>query len=69
MVREFAIRSADLPVKELLTPPNGGGPSLPVYPLGRDYPEFEDSFLVAITEQRSPDDIEWLATRLEEAAE
>ncbi|MCB0828556.1 MAG: aminomethyl-transferring glycine dehydrogenase subunit GcvPA [Solirubrobacterales bacterium] len=68
VVREFAMRSSGRPVDRLLAAPDGAGPSLPVYPLGRDYPEFVDSFLVAITEQRSPDDIEWLATRLERAA-
>ncbi|MBK5110459.1 MAG: aminomethyl-transferring glycine dehydrogenase subunit GcvPA [Thermoleophilia bacterium] len=68
VVREFAMRSAGTPVASLLACPSGTGPSLPVYPLGRDYPEFADSFLVAITEQRSRDDIEWLAAMLEGAS-
>ena len=33
----------------------------PGYPLGADYPEFEDGLLVAITEQRSRADIDRLA--------
>jgi glycine dehydrogenase subunit 1 len=65
--REFAVRSKR-PVAEVLhmTPdPGQPGPHLPVYPLGRDYPEYEDAFLVAITENRSVDDIEELAHMLE----
>jgi glycine dehydrogenase subunit 1 len=31
------------------------------YPLGRDYPEFSDGLLVAITERTSPADIDLLA--------
>ena len=63
MVREFAVRSTAVPVDELRS---GGaaGPRLRVYPLGRDYPEYEDSFLVALTEQRSVADIEWLCSAL-----
>jgi len=67
VVREFAVRSKR-PVEELLhmTPePGATAPYLPVYPLGRDYPEYEDSFLVAITENRSVEDIEWLVHMLE----
>ena len=33
----------------------------PGYPLGRDYPEHADGLLVAITEQRTRDDIDRLA--------
>jgi glycine dehydrogenase subunit 1 len=33
----------------------------PGYPLGADYPEFEDGLLVALTEQRSKADIDRLA--------
>ncbi|MFA9399868.1 MAG: aminomethyl-transferring glycine dehydrogenase subunit GcvPA [Acidobacteriota bacterium] len=68
VVREFAVRSTGRPVADLLACPSGKGPPLPVYPLGRDYPEFADSFLVAITEQRSAGDIEWLAEKLEGAS-
>jgi glycine dehydrogenase subunit 1 len=67
VVREFAVRS-DRPVEELLPlgdESEGPAPRLPVYPLGRDYPEYEDSFLVAITENRSVDEVGWLAHMLE----
>ncbi|MBN8869217.1 MAG: aminomethyl-transferring glycine dehydrogenase subunit GcvPA [Solirubrobacterales bacterium] len=67
VVREFAVRS-DRAVEELLPlgdESEGPAPRLPVYPLGRDYPEYEDSFLVAITENRSVDEIGWLAHMLE----
>lgn len=69
VVREFAVRS-DRPVEELLPlgdQAEGPAPRLPVYPLGRDYPEYEDCFLVAITENRSVDEIGWLAHMLEHA--
>src|SRR4051794_31180523 len=39
----------------------------PGYPLGVDYPEFEDALLVALTEQRSRADIDRLASALEAA--
>ena len=67
VVREFAVRS-DRPIEELLPlgdESHGPAPKLQVYPLGRDYPEYEDSFLVAITENRSVDEIGWLAHMLE----
>jgi len=38
----------------------------PGYPLGRDYPGMEDVLLVALTEKRSPADVERLAEVLEE---
>jgi len=69
VVREFAVRS-ERAVEELLPlgdEADGPAPRLPVYPLGRDYPEYEDSFLVAITENRSVDEIGWLAHMLEHA--
>jgi len=69
VVREFAVRS-ERAVEELLPlgdESHGPAPRLPVYPLGRDYPEYEDSFLVAITENRSVDEIGWLAHMLEHA--
>ena len=37
------------------------------YPLGRDYPEYDDGLLVAITERRSKRDIDRLAESLERA--
>lgn len=67
VVREFAVRSRR-PVEELLPlgdETEGPAPRLQVYPLGRDYPEYEDSFLVAITENRTVEDIAWLAHMLE----
>jgi glycine dehydrogenase subunit 1 len=39
----------------------------PGYPLGRDYPDFEDGLLVAITERRTRADIDRLAEVLEQA--
>jgi glycine dehydrogenase subunit 1 len=41
----------------------------PGYRLGRDYPEFEDGLLVAITERRTRADIDRLAAVLSEARE
>ncbi len=64
VVREFAVRSTSLPVEQLRT---GDGSRIQVYPLGRDYPEYEDCFLVALTEQRGVRDIEWLCSSLEAA--
>ncbi len=65
VVREFAVRSTEVPVEELRT---GSDSRLQVYPLGRDYPEYEDAFLVALTEQRSVRDIEWLCATLRDNA-
>jgi glycine dehydrogenase subunit 1 len=39
----------------------------PGYPLGRDYPEYGNGLLVAITEQRSKSDIDRLASTLQAA--
>jgi glycine dehydrogenase subunit 1 len=39
----------------------------PGYPLGRDYPALEDVLLVAVTEKRTPEEIERLAELLAEA--
>ena len=33
----------------------------PGYPLGRDYPGMDDVLLVALTEKRTPDEIDRLA--------
>jgi glycine dehydrogenase subunit 1 len=68
VVREFAVRSRAVPVDRLRSGPGGSGPRLKVYPLGRDDPEYADSFLVALTEQRGRADIEWLCSALEESA-
>ena len=62
VVREFAVRSTGVPVEQLRTADDS---RLQVYPLGRDYPEYEDCFLVALTEQRGLRDIEWLCSTLE----
>jgi glycine dehydrogenase subunit 1 len=40
----------------------------PGYPLGRDYPGLEDVLLIALTEKRSPADIERLAEVLAEVS-
>ncbi len=37
------------------------------YPLGREYPEYEDGLLVAITERRSREQIDRLAEALGDA--
>ncbi len=68
VVREFAVRSTSVPVEELRSGQDGKGSRLRLYPLGRDYPEYEDCFLVALTEQRSVADIEWLCSRLHASA-
>jgi glycine dehydrogenase subunit 1 len=59
VVREFAVRLA-APVDRVIErcAPQGVNPG---YPLGADYPEFEDGLLVALTEQRSKADIDRLA--------
>jgi glycine dehydrogenase subunit 1 len=36
----------------------------PGYPLGRDYAGLDDALLIALTEKRTPDDIERLAKAL-----
>jgi glycine dehydrogenase subunit 1 len=68
VVREFAVRSTAVPVEMLRVGGDQAGRPLAVYPLARDLPEFGDSFLVAITEQRSIDDIDWLVDSLRESA-
>ena len=65
VVREFAVRSTEVPVEALRANGDSDGPRLKVYPLGRDYPEYEDGFLVALTERRTPADIDWLIASLE----
>jgi glycine dehydrogenase subunit 1 len=65
VVREFAVKSTAVPVEALRAGETATGRRLQVYPLGRDYPEYADSFLVALSEQRSVQDIEWLCAALE----
>ncbi len=59
VVREFAI-ALDAPVERVIVRCQDAGVN-PGYALGRDYPEFEDGLLVAITERRSRADIDRLA--------
>jgi glycine dehydrogenase subunit 1 len=65
VVREFALR-LDAPVGDVLDLCAADGIAAG-YPLGRDYPEYEDGLLVAITERRSRDDIDRLADSLASA--
>jgi glycine dehydrogenase subunit 1 len=65
VVREFAIR-VDAPVETLLDRCAADGIAAG-YGLGREYPEFGDGLLVAITERRSRADIDRLADALERA--
>ena len=64
VVREFAVRVPDL--DGLFSEARAQGIN-PGYRLGRDYPEYADGLLVAITEQRSKADIDRLASVLGEA--
>ncbi len=59
VVREFAVRVPDLDGLFERARAEGINPG---YRLGRDYPEYEDGLLVAITERRSRTDIDRLAT-------
>jgi glycine dehydrogenase subunit 1 len=61
-VREFAVR-LDAPVKAVLDRVAEDGMAAG-YPLARDYPEFEDGLLIAITERRSKEEIDRLAESL-----
>jgi glycine dehydrogenase subunit 1 len=65
VVREFAVR-LDAPVEQVIEACWERGVN-PGYPLGRDYEEFGDGLLVAITEQRTREDIDRLAGALEAA--
>ncbi len=65
VARELALK-LDGPVQEVLDRCAGEGIAAG-YPLGRDYPEYEDGLLVAITERRSKADIDRLARSLEAA--
>ena len=62
MAREFALR-LDAPVAAVLDRVSEEGIAAG-YPLGREYPEYEDGLLVAITERRSREDIDRLADAL-----
>ena len=65
VVREFAIR-IDAPVADVLDRVSEEGIAAG-YPLGREYPEYEDGLLVALTERRSRSDIDRLADALARA--
>jgi glycine dehydrogenase subunit 1 len=58
IVREFAVRVPDLDALCERARADGINPG---YRLGRDYPEYEDGLLVAITERRTKADIDRLA--------
>jgi glycine dehydrogenase subunit 1 len=62
VVREFAVR-LQAPVSEVLDRVAAEGISAG-YWLGREYPEYEDGLLVALTERRSKEDIDRLADSL-----
>src|SRR3954453_2543783 len=62
VVREFAVR-LEAPVPEVLDRVSDDGIAAG-YPLAREYPEYEDGLLVAITERRSKGDIDRLADSL-----
>ncbi|HYP56377.1 MAG TPA: aminomethyl-transferring glycine dehydrogenase subunit GcvPA [Solirubrobacterales bacterium] len=67
VVREFALR-LDAPVDRVLDRCAERGIAAG-YPLGRDYPEHGDGLLVAITERRTPEQIDALAEALGAAIE
>jgi glycine dehydrogenase subunit 1 len=58
VVREFAVRVPDLDAAVARAREAGVNPG---YPLGRDYPEFSDGLLVAVTERRTKEHIDRLA--------
>jgi glycine dehydrogenase subunit 1 len=58
VVREFAVRVPDL--DGLFERARAAGVN-PGYRLGRDYPEFSDGLLVALTERRTKEQIDRLA--------
>ncbi len=62
VVREFAVRLG-APVERVLERCAERGIAAG-YPLGRDYPEYADGLLVAITERRTPEQIDSLAEAL-----
>jgi glycine dehydrogenase subunit 1 len=62
VVREFAVR-IEAPVEEVLDRCAADGIAAG-YWLGREYPEYEDGLLVALTERRSKEDVDRLADAL-----
>ncbi len=67
VAREFAVR-LDAPVAQVLDLVSEEGIAAG-YPLGREYPEYPDGLLVAITERRSRAEIDRLAEALARAIE
>jgi glycine dehydrogenase subunit 1 len=67
VLREFAVR-VEAPVPEVLDRCAADGIAAG-YPLGRDYSEYEDGLLLAITERRSRGDIDRLGESLAAAIE
>jgi glycine dehydrogenase subunit 1 len=65
VVREFAVR-LNAPVEAVIARCQAEGIN-PGYALGRDYPEYKDGLLVAITERRDREQIDRLADVLEAA--
>ncbi len=65
VVREFAVR-VDAPVGEVLDALAAEGIA-GGYPLAREYPEYSDGLLIALTERRTKGDIDRLAEALERA--
>ena len=65
VVREFAV-NLDAPVQRVIARCQEQGIN-PGYALGRDYPEYENGLLVAITERRTRADIDRLADALNAA--
>ena len=63
VVREFAVRVPDL--DGFVERARGAGIN-PGYRLGRDYPEYDDGLLVAITERRTKEQIDALASLVKE---
>jgi glycine dehydrogenase subunit 1 len=66
VVREFAVRVPDLDGLVERARAEGINPG---YRLGRDYPEYEDALLVAITERRTKEQIDRLARVVEAVRE
>jgi glycine dehydrogenase subunit 1 len=61
--KEFAVR-VGRPAHEVIAACRAEGVH-PGYPIGRDYEGLDDALLVAVTERRSPADIDRLAEVLE----
>jgi glycine dehydrogenase subunit 1 len=62
VAREFAVR-LEAPIAEVVDRVSEEGIAAG-YPLARDYPEYDDGLLIAITERRSREDIDCLADAL-----